>query len=425
MLKTAITCFIACIISFTLLAQTSEELRKQQAAIQREIAELKKSLESTRKNKKAGLGELAAVKRKIQLREQAINNISSQIDVIQSTINQSRNDIVKLTKELDTLKSQYEKSVVYAYKNRSNYDFLNFVFSAASFNDAIKRIEYLKTYRSFRQQQAENIRTTQNILQQKIANLENTKKQKDEVLQKQEKEKLVLVDERREKDEVVSKLKAREKEINKELMAKARTDRKIRDGIVAAIRRETEKAARIAEANRKKEEAAAAKNNNSNSATNVPARPVKKIKSPLEDTPEGAIISADFEKNKGHLPWPIERGNIKIHFGTYSIEGTTVRGNNPGLTLETDQGATVKAVFEGEVITVFDVDGSSAVVIKHGKYFTSYGNLASVSVSKGQKVNAGQLIGRPAVNDDGNGEIEFLLMLESRNINPEPWFKRK
>ncbi len=422
MLKTLITCFIACVLAGSLLAQTSEDLRKQQAEIQREINELKKSLLSTRKNKKAGLGELAAVQRKIHLREQAINNISSQIEVIQGTIIQSRNDITKLKRELDTLKVQYEKSVVYAYKNRSNYDFLNFVFSAASFNDAIKRVEYLKTYRNFRQQQAENIRTTQNILEQKISNLELTRKQKDEILQKQEKEKLVLVDERREKDEVVSKLKAREKEISKEISVKANADRKLRAGIVAAIRRETEKAAKIAEANRRKEAATAAKPNAN--GTNVVVKPARP-KSPLEDAPEGAIISADFEKNKGRLPWPIEKGNIKIHFGTYSIEGTTVHGNNPGLTLETEPGASVRAVFEGEVITVFDVDGSSAVVIKHGKYFTSYSNLASVNVSKGQKVNAGQLLGRPAANDDGNGEVEFLLMLESRNINPEPWIKRK
>jgi peptidoglycan hydrolase CwlO-like protein len=145
----------------SLFAQTSEELRKQQAEIQKEINELKQSLQSTRKNKKASLGQLALVQKKIRLREQAINNISNQIDMIQVTITQSRNDIIRLKRELDTLKAQYEKSVVYAYKNRSNYDFLNFVFSASSFNDALKRVEYLKTYRNYRQQQAENIHITQ------------------------------------------------------------------------------------------------------------------------------------------------------------------------------------------------------------------------------------------------------------------------
>jgi len=421
MLKAIVTIFFTCALFGSLFAQTSEELRKQQADIQKEINELKQSLQSTRKNKKASIGQLALVQKKIRLREQAINNISNQIDMIQVTITQSRNDIIRLKRELDTLKVQYEKSVVYAYKNRSNYDFLNFVFSAASFNDALKRVEYLKTYRSYRQQQAENIHITQNTLQQKIVGLELTRKEKDEILQKQEKEKHVLVDERREKDEVVSKLKAREKEINKELTAKAKADKKLRDGIAAAVRREMDKARIAAAAAAKKVEATTPKTTNKDVASSKPSRP----KSVLEATPEGAIISADFEKNKGRLPWPVEKGNIKIHFGSYKIEGTAIIGNNPGLTLETDAGASVRAIFDGEVTAVFDVEGSTNVLIKHGKYFTTYGNLSGTSVSKGQKINAGQVIGKAASNADGNGEIEFVLMQENRNLNPEPWIKRR
>lgn len=417
---------LSCLCFGLAQAQGSEDLRKQQAEIQKEIDNLKKTLDATRKNKKAGLGQLALVQKKLRLRERAIANINNQIDMIQGTISKSRQEIINIRRELDTLKLQYEKSVQYAYKNRSNYDFLNFVFSAASFNDALKRVEYLKTYRSYRQQQAENIRNTDLLLQQKIASLEITRKEKDEILQKQEKEKQVLVDERREKDEVVSKLKAREKEINKEITAKARADKKLKDGIAAAVRREMEKA-RLAEAAARKKEVTAGTN-----ATKPGTSPAKttgptatKPKSVLEATPEGAIISADFEKNKGNLSWPIEKGNIKIHFGYYSIEGTSLKGNNPGLTLETDLGGVVKSVFAGEVSSVFDIDGSSSVLIKHGKYFTAYGNLSAATVSKGQKISAGQVIGRASSNDDGFGEIEFVLMLENKNLNPEPWIKQR
>lgn len=428
MLRTFLLIVVLFLAGGNLMAQSSEELRRQQAEIQKEIEELKQSLKATQKNKKASIGQLALVQKKIRLREQAINNINDQINVIQGTINQSRSEINKLKKELDTLRAQYEKSVVYAYKNRSNYDFLNFVFSSASFNDALKRVEYLKTYRNYRQQQADAIRNTQTMLQQKIAGLEVTRKQKDEVLQKQEKEKIALVDERKEKDEVVKKLKDREKEINKELTAKAKTDRKIRDGITAAIKREMDKAraaAAAAAAAAKKEEVnnsrTASTNTNTTTTSSKPVRP----KSVLESTPEGIIVSEDFEKNKGKLPWPVEKGNIKIHFGSYKIEGTPVVGNNPGLTIETDPGASIKSIFNGEVRAVFDVDGSTNILIQHGKYFTTYGNLASASVSKGQKVNAGQSIGRASTNSDGNGELEFVLLQENKNLNPEVWIRRK
>ena len=434
MLKTLFSCFLVLVFSGALLAQTSDDLKKKQADIQREIDELRQSLNDTKKNKKAGLGQLSLIKKKLRLREQAINNINDQINVIQSNISQSRNEITRLKQELDTLKAQYEKSVVYAYKNRSNYDFLNFIFSAANFNDALKRIEYLKSYRQYREQQATSIKNTQSLLQGKITGLETTQKRKSEALQEQEKEKVVLVEERKEKDEIVNKLKARERELMKELTDKQRADKKLRDGIMAAIRREAEKAKAEARRREKEEAAAAAKKAAANPATSNPnttagTTPAKtapaKSKSVFSATPEGELISDNFEKNRGKLPWPIDKGQIKIHFGPYKIPELKITGVNPGLTLETEEGAAVKAIFDGEVSSVFEVDGNTAVFVRHGKYFTAYSNLSAVSVSKNQHVKAGQVLGKAASNGEGNGEIEFVLMQDTRNIDPEPWIRRR
>lgn len=412
MLKYIITGLVAVFFSVALFAQqSSEELKKQQAAIQREIDDLKQTLNEAKRNKKAGLGQLAMVQKKLRLRQQAINNINRQINVIQSSISQSRDEIGRLKNELDTLKLQYEKSIVYAYKNRSNYDFLNFIFSATSFNDALKRIEYLKSYRNYREEQAANIKHTQEVLQQKIVDLEDKRQEQDKILDKQEKEKDVLVSEKKEKDVIVGKLKAREKEISKELVAKQKADQKLKNAIRAAIEREIK--------------AARAKAEKSNPSSGATAKEEKKSGSVFEATPEGVLISGNFEKNRGKLPWPIDKGNIKIRFGTYSIEGTSLRGNNPGLTMETDASAVVKAVFEGEVSRIFDIEGNWTVLIRHGKYFTVYSNLSAVSVAKDQKVSAGQMVGRAAVNNDGNGEIEFLLMLENRNLDPEQWISKR
>jgi septal ring factor EnvC (AmiA/AmiB activator) len=423
MLKIVFTCLlVAC--SWGLFAQSSDELKRKQAEIQREIEDLRKTLNDTKKNKKAGLGQLAMVQKKLRLREQAIGNINQQINVIQGTISQSRNEITRLKTELDTLKLLYEKSVVYAYKNRNNYDFLNFIFSAASFNDALKRIEYLKSYRNYREEQAENIKKTQGFLQQKITGLEVTRIQKDEVLKRQQKEKQVLVEEKKEKDEIVSKLKAREKEISKELVAKQKADQKLRSAIKVAIDREIRIAREKAMADEKAKLAAAPKPT-APTTTTTPRREEKKSTSVFESTPEGVLISGNFERNRGKLPWPIDKGNIKIRFGTYAIEGTKLRGNNPGLTLETVPGAVVKAVYEGEVSRIFDIEGNWTVLVRHGKYFTVYSNLSGVSVAKDQKVSAGQMLGRAAANNDGNGEIEFLLMMENRNLDPESWISRR
>ena len=414
--------------------QSRAELEKHRAEIQEEIASVKRSLDQTTKNRKASLGQLALLQKKLRLREAAIKNVSKQIDYIDNNITQSRKEIENLKMDLDTLRTEYEKSVVYAYKNRSSYDFLTFIFAATSFNDALKRVEYLKSYRKYREEQASTIKNTQALLQKKISGLERSRKEKDEVLAKQEKQKMDLVDEKKEKDVVVKRLRSREKELSRELSNKQKADNKLRASIKAAINREIRlarqkaleeekrrKAAAIAANPAEREAIAKAETPAASPATTETAA----SKSIFEATPEGVIISDNFEKNKGKLPWPVEKGNIKIPFGTYSIAGTKLRGTNPGLTLETDQGSSVKSIFDGEVISVFDVEGESNVLIRHGKYFTTYGNLASSSVSKGDQVKSGQVIGKAGSNSDGNGEIEFLLLLENKNLDPASWIRRR
>ncbi len=406
--------------------QNRAELEKQRSEIQRQIEDVKRTLDQTKRNRKESLGQLALLQKKLKLRQAAINNINQQIHSINGNINQSRSEISRLKRELDTLKLQYEKSVVYAYKNRNNYDFLNFVFSSASFNDALKRVEYLKTYRRYRENHAANIRNTQDLLQQKISGLERSKKEKDEVLTKQEKERTVLLDEKKEKDVFVTKLKSKEKQLTKELAAKKRADDKLRAAIRAAIEREA-RLARLRELEelKKKEAAAKASEGTADKAvtktTTTAEKKAEPRKSVFDATPEGMIVSDNFEKNKGRLPWPVEAGIIKTPFGNYGIEGTKIVGNNPGITIETSAGASVKAVFDGDVSSVFDIEGTTVVLVRHGKYFTTYSGLGSVNVSKGSKVKAGQVIGRA----NESGEIDFLLLQENRNMNPESWLRQR
>src|SRR4249920_2409109 len=137
--------------------QSRSDLEKERASIQKEIEDVKRSLDITHKNRKQTLGQLALLQRRLRLRQAAISNINQQLNYIQADMNNSWSEIIKLKKELDTLRKQYAESVVYAYENRTNYDYLNFIFAAGNFNDAIKRVQYLKSYRAYREQRVENI----------------------------------------------------------------------------------------------------------------------------------------------------------------------------------------------------------------------------------------------------------------------------
>jgi septal ring factor EnvC (AmiA/AmiB activator) len=410
------------------VAQSRADLEKERAAIQKEIEDVKRSLDETHKNKKETLGQLALLQRRLKLRESAILNINSQINIIQGDMNESWREILKLRRELDTLRIQYAESIVFAYKNRSSYDFLNFIFSATNFNDAIKRIQYLKSYRAYREERAENIVRTQQLLQSKIDGLKVSRQEKDEVLKKQNKEREILEDEKKEKDAVVTRLKSQEKELKKEMSAKQKQDQKLAGAIAAAIKRARDMA--IKEAKKKESEAkavaaekpAAAKPGRPANAEDAPVAnltPIKSASKTVFTSDEDMHLSGNFEKNKGHLPWPVS-GTVSMAFGPHEyIKG--IIHNNQGVTIDVNQGAVVKAVFEGVVTTVFNVGDVNAVIIRHGKYFTTYSNLSTVSVSKGEQVKTGQILGQVGEV----GQLEFVLSDEKDHMfDPEKWLRR-
>jgi septal ring factor EnvC (AmiA/AmiB activator) len=346
-------------------SQNRSDLEKERASIQKEIEDVKRSLDATHRSRKQTLGQLALLQRRLRLRQAAIANINQQLNMIQADMNNSWQEIIKLKKELDTLRKQYAESVVYAYENRTNYDYLNFIFAATSFNDALKRVAYLKSYRAYREQRAENIMQTQALLQNKIDGLKLKRVEKDEALIKQNKEKQVLEVEKKEKDNAVAQLQTHEKELKKEMALKQKQDQKLGNAIVAAIRRAREEAIREAKRKAAAEAASnAAANSEKADASKNPttaavagaspaSRPATRTAAPtIFDTKKDIELSGNFEKDKGRLPWPLNSGNISMRFGPHEyIKG--VVHNNQGITIESAPGNSVMAVSDGVVQGVF------------------------------------------------------------------------
>lgn len=404
-------------------AQTKEELEKRRREIQQEIASLQETQNQISKDRKSSLSELKLLERKLRSRYAVIDNLNDEIRLIDNTIFSNNREIYRLERQLDTLRKQYAKTIQYAYKNRSNYDMLNFIFTATNFNDAVKRVAYLKSYRKYRDEQVVGINRTQKELSQRIEMLSANKTEKSKVMEEQKQQKEILESEKKEKNQFVSKLKARENEIAREVAAKKKVERSLQNSIAAIIKREIEAARRKAEEEARKTAAAPSANRTAPTATESPAA-ARKV-TVLENTPEVTKVSVGFENNRGNLPWPVDRGTVTSSFGRQRIEGTRIEEDNSGVTIQTESGTSVKAVFEGVVTTVYDVAGSQTVTIKHGKYFTTYFNLSTVNVSKGSKVETGQVIGRAGENFDGDGEIIFMVNEELRFVNPELWLKRR
>ena len=403
------------------------QMERERQEIQEELANLQKNYNQIKGQRSATLGQLTVLKRKIQVQERYLNNINREIRYLNDDIYRSTLEIIKMRKQLDTLKAQYSRSVVYAYKNRSNYDFLNFIFSATNFNDALKRVAYLKSYRSYREQQVNSILETQELIERRKRLQIGQMNEKKLAIQNQAKQVEVLQGQKKEKDEAVNELKSQEKQLKKQIASKQKRDRDLKSAILAIVRREAKKAEEEAKAKAKAKENAT---NTDVSAVNTNTRtttPTAKPKSYLDLNVEDVKLNASFESNRSKLPWPVDNGVVSIHFGPYEVEGTKLRGDNPGITIATPSaGMPVKSVFNGEVAGVYNMGDGMAVTIRHGKYFTTYSNLTSVSVGKGTDVATGQAIGKVGQSDDGNGgQIDFILMIESKNVNPEPWLRRR
>lgn len=433
----------------TVFGQDKTQLEKERQQIQKELQEIQNLYNKVKGQTKQTLGQLNVLNRKISLYEQYISSINKEIKSIDDDIYLSNLEIYRLQKQLDTLKTQYAKTIVYAYKNRSSYDYLNFIFSANSFNDAVKRISYLKSYKDYRERQVNTILETQQLITARKKQQLSRKDQKNVALQNQAKQVQELSVQKKEKDVVVAELKSKQKDLEKQIAAKKKKDRDLQNAILAIVRREIKaaedaaKAKAKAEADAKKKEEELAKKNNATAkpdvtptttgttpttTTSVTKRnePTAKPSSYLDLNAKDVALNSSFAANRAKLPWPVDNGVLTLRFGSNKIENTLLTFDNPGITISTPSpGMAVKAVFDGEVSGVYNLGDGMVVTIRHGKYFTTYSNLSGVTVTKGSVVKTGQQIGKAGKDDEGSGgQIDFILMIETKNVDPLPWLRR-
>ncbi|NML35732.1 peptidoglycan DD-metalloendopeptidase family protein [Chitinophaga sp. G-6-1-13] len=428
------------------------ESRKQE--LLKEIQEATRTLQNTRKSTKQNLGLQRELQQKIDSRNAQIKNINIEISQIDGAISSTNDNVQTLEKEVDSLRARYAQLVVYAYKTKTDYDVLNFLFSATSFNDALRRYQYLRQYRENRRRQAESLLSTKVLLSQKLENLEQERAQKAGALYTEQKQRGVLIADKKETDHTIVQLQEQEKELQQNIEKSRAEARQVDRAIQDAIRREIEaarkrelaaaaarkRAAAAKAAKRKAEQEAARKRAiaAAKKAGKKPPPPPKPVATddeeeddpaptPKEDvlaaTPEALSLSRDFEANRGRLPWPVDAGRITGRFGTGKVGKVEVEHN--GIVIATPKGAAVKAIFDGEVIMVFSVPGAGYMVtLRHGRYFTNYVRLVDIRVKKGMSVKRGHVLGAAAASAvASSGEIELQIYRNMVQQNPERWIR--
>src|SRR6056297_285167 len=394
-LKKVFLLFLIFCFAVGLYAQKRDKLEEQRRSLIQDIKYTNQLLEKNKKRKNLTLNQLAIIKQKIDLREKLIYQLENDLNGISQQILENQIMIESLRENLSQIKAEYAQLVYYAYKNRNSYDRLMFIFSSEDFNQAYRRLKYLRHYNQYRRKQAQSIKATQTVIQEKINELKNARNQKSTLLDQRQRETKILGEERSNQKSAVQKLSQREKKLKEELKKKQALADQLNKQIQELIA----------------EEIARRKRTNN-----------------FELTPEQQLIDDNFASNKSRLPWPIKRGVVTEKFGEHPhpvLDGIKVR--NDGVDISTNPGEVVRSVFKGEVRKIFKIPGlNKTCIIRHGKYMTVYSNLDEIFVKVGEKVDSKQTIGIVHTNkEEGIGTFKFQVWREFSKLNPEKWLAGK
>jgi septal ring factor EnvC (AmiA/AmiB activator) len=374
-----------------------KKLEAQKISLTKEISQINSLILDSRKKSKNLANELEDIQLKISVRDKLININNSQLNNLTNIIYNQTEKLSDLEKELIKLKEEYEQIIYSSYKKKSTQMKLMFLFASENINQAFKRFQYFKQYSKYRKKQADKIVLIQTQISLTIDSLQIRKNNKQNIIDENREVKETLTKEKQLQNTLFKNLLKNQKNYALEINEKEKQTRLIDNEIQKLIR------LAIAESN---------KNNNS---TNFAL------------TPEGRLISKNFQANKGRLPWPLKQGVVVRRFGTQPhpvVRTTTINSN--GISLATSPNSVAYSVFDGEVLSVYGFSGGNpGVLIRHGKYISNYQNLSSIFVKKGDKINANDEIGIVFTNEStGKTVLKFNIFNELKPENPTIWLDK-
>lgn len=395
-----------CLVLLLFFASTASFAQKSKSRLEKEknenlakIKEAEKILSQTTTKKKATLGELKALNRQIQVRTRFIGTISQEISMLDEEISDKSLVVNSLQDDLKDLKVEYAEMIYSAYKANRGFNKLTFLFSAKTFNQLFLRMKYLEQYSEARKIQVQNIEEVSDALIQEKTDLQTKKTEQSSLLKSKLKENKDLVTVKTRKNKVFSQLSKREKELKAELARRKKAMNDLNTLIAKIIKEEIEKTS------------------GGKSTTKVSL------------TPEAALLSSSFEGNKNRLPWPVEHGFVSAKFGKHPHPVLkNIMTENPGVDIQTEKQAEVRAVFDGEVSSVAFVPGMNTVVIvKHGDYLTLYARLKNINpnIERGYTIKAKESIGEVFTDNNDNTEVHFEVWKNFDKLNPERWLYSK
>ena len=419
---------------------TVQGLKNQRQQLQKQMKEQERRLRQTEKDVKARLQNLMVINTEIDDKRKVIDTIRRDITTLDGNMHILDDQLKVFEKELNERKQRYMNSVRYMHRNRGVHQRLMFIFSADNFTQMYRRMRFVREYAVYQRAQGEAVKSMQKMVSESLKELTDAKRQKDDLLYRDEQEKKALEDKQVEQQKVVNTLQKQQKTIQsildqqrkKDADLNAQIDKLIAEEIARAkARAEAERKKKAAEEARKKREEELARKKAAADDKRAHRQEMAAVKKKAETetndwtvSSEDRRLSSNFESNRGRFPMPIT-GPYKIvnTFGQSRVEGLkgTTMQDIKGINIKGQTGAKARCIFDGVVSGVGGYGGSMIVIVRHGNYLSVYCNLASVSVTRGQKVSARQALG--TVGNEGVMQFQ-LRRLNGSLLNPSSWLGR-
>ncbi len=369
--------------------RSRKKLEKQKIETLKKIKQAEKILKETEKKKKANLGQLSALNNLITSRNSLIIDLQSEVKLFDDELMELTDFQNVMTNDLEHLKKEYAAMLYTSSKTANSYNKLLFLFSANTFNQFLRRFKYLEQYGEARINQVKQIKIVKDNLEKKKEEVKEKREEKNDILSLQLEENRKLTGLKTKHYKVLGTLKGKEKELKRELVVQRKSSKKLDKMITDIVRAEIAKA------------------------------------SSGSGKGDMSVASSSFMGSKSRMLWPVP-GFISSKFGKHAHR--TLKGiyvDNYGVGIQTNKDQKVKSVYDGKVLRVALVPGSgTAVIVKHGQYFTVYSKMKNVKVKTGQAIKRGEVIGEVYTDNSGVSELEFQVWKNSVKLNPEVWLKK-
>ena len=377
-------------VSVSTVAQNTAAQEEKKARLEREIAIIDKQLAENASKSNTMLADLNLIRKKVANRKALVEESDKEIRKLNDDIYLTQRQINRIQARIDTLTNHYARLVRSAYKNRDARVWYMYMLASDNLGQAFRRFGYFKNLSNQMKDEAQEIRSEKEVLEQERVRLGELKQEAEKVKADRVKELDALKKDEAKADKVVKQLNKDKKKYQQQLASKKKE--------VDALNREIEK---------------------------IVAAAMKKSSGTGSDkTVVDTKLDAQFAKNKGKLPWPAD-GPVVDHFGKHyhPVYKNLQLPPNNGFDIALGKDTKIRAVFDGVVKQVMVMPGyNQCVMIQHGNYFTLYCKLKSIAVKEGDKVKTSDILGTiDTIN--GQTQLHFELWKGSKPQNPEQWLK--